>query len=92
MVDIHEWDHEESTVEREKLKMAMTEMIKTSVTANKGSIVMVKRVLRKDATIPKFHKCYASFIWYSVGQMPAKVGETNYDTETGWHDRSANWS
>ena len=92
MVDIHEWDHEDSIEKREKLKDKMTVLIEKSVTANKGNLGMVKRVLSKDATSPKKYKCYASFICYSVGQAQAKVGETAYGDETGWKDRSADWS
>ena len=92
MVDIHEWDTEESLEKREKLKETMTVLLEKSVTTNKGSLGMVKRVLRKDATLPKKYKCCASFVWYSVGQAPAKVGEIAYGDETGWKDRSADWS
>ena len=53
---------------------------------------MLKRVLKKDATLPKQYKCCASFVWYSVGQAPAKAGEVAYGDKTGWEDRSANWS
>ena len=38
VVDIHEWDHEESTKKREEEKDKMTELIKTSVIANKGNV------------------------------------------------------
>ena len=62
VVDIYEWDHEESTQKREEMKEEMTELIKISVIANKGSVGMVKRVLRKDATKPKLHICHASFL------------------------------
>ena len=67
-------------------------MIKISGIANKGSVGMVKRVLRKDSTKPKLHKCHASFLCYSVGQDTTKLGETAYGDETGWNDRSVNWT
>ena len=92
MVDIHEWDAEESLEKREKLKEKMNLLLEKSVTANKGNLGMLKRVLNKHATSPKKYKYCASFVWYSVGQATPLPGEVEYVIKTGWDDRSANWS
>ena len=66
MVDIHEWDAEESLDKREEEKNKMKKQLDKSVTANKGNLGMVKRVLKQGATYPQKYKSCASFVWYSI--------------------------
>ena len=46
MVDIHEWDAEESPDRREEEKKEMKKLLDKSVTANEGNLGMVKRLLK----------------------------------------------
>ena len=92
MVDIHEWDAEESPDKREEEKKKMKKLLDKSVTANEGNLGMVKRILKQGVTNPQKYKCYASFVWYSIEQADPKPGETAYTEKDEWEDRAANWS
>ena len=76
VVDVYEWDHEESTIQRDLEKKKMIAMIGTSVIANKGNVGMVKKMLRKGATDSKNYKCHSSFLCFSMGQDDKKQGVT----------------
>ena len=64
-------------------KNKMKVLLEKSVTAKKGNLGMLKRVLKKDATSPKKYKCCASFVWYSVEQAEPQPGEVEYPTKVG---------
>ena len=69
MVDVYEWDHEESTTQRENGKKKSLEMIGAS---NKGNVGMVKQILRKDAREKRQHRCYGAIFWFSMKQDRAQ--------------------
>ena len=92
MVDIHEWDAEESPDKREEEKSKIKKLLDRSVVANEGNPGMVKRLLKSGVTDPQKYKCHASFISYSIDQVPSKPGETSYKDKSEWNDRAANWS
>ena len=72
MVDVYEWDHEETTTQRDIEKKKMFGMIEASVIANKGNVGMIKKMLRKNAKDPRNYKCHSSFFWFSMGQDDKK--------------------
>ena len=74
MVDIHEWDTEESAADRKTKKDAMKALLGTSVRANGGNEGMIGRVLRRGARDPQKYKCNGSYVWYSVDQDPPPAG------------------
>ena len=92
MVDIHEWDDEESPDRREEEKKEIKKLLDREVIANEGNPGMVKRILKHGVTDPQKYKCHASFIWYSVEQMPTQPGQTAYKEKDNWIDRAANWT
>ena len=92
MVDIHEWEAEESPVKRDEERNKIKKLLDRSVIANKGNPGMVKRLLKSGVTDPQKYKCHASFIWYTIDQEPAQPGETAYTDKSGWSDRAADWS
>ena len=67
MVDVNEWDHEETTMQRHIEKKKMFGMIEASVIANKGNVGMIKKMLRKDAKDKRHYKCHGSLFWFSMG-------------------------
>ena len=66
MVDIHEWEAEESPDKREEEKNKIKKLFDRSVIANKGNPGMVKRLLKSGVTDPQKYKCHASCIIYMV--------------------------
>ena len=83
MIDIHEWDAEESMDTRRDEKEKMRKELEKSVIANNGNVGMIKRMLKTGVTTPKKYKCSASFIWYSVEQDDPQKGEVAYTDQTG---------
>ena len=91
MIDVHEWDAEESKNNRELKREEMIKKIETSVEANDGNKVYVRGMLKKGATDTKKHRCAGAYIWYSCCQNP-QTGETPYTDESEWKDRSPTWT
>ena len=92
MIDIHEWDAEESLEKRKDLKEKMGKEIEKSVKANDGNIGMIKGMLKAGVTNSRKHRCAASFVWHSLTQDKPKQNETAYTDFTNWEDRAANWA
>ena len=92
MVDIHEWEAEESPDNREEERKKIKDLLIKSIIANKGNPGMVNRLLKSGVTDPQKHKCHAAFIWYTIEQEPAQPGETAYTDKSEWVDRAANWA
>ena len=92
MIDIHEWDAEESMDKRRDEKEKIRKELEKSVKAIKGNVGMIKRMLKTGVTTPKKYKCSASFVWYSVKQDNPQQGEVAYINQTGWENRGANWA
>ena len=63
MIDVHEWDAEESKDNRTKKREEMIQMIEKSVRANNGNKAYVKGMLKAGATEAKKHRCAAAYIW-----------------------------
>ena len=84
MIDIHEWDTEESMDKRRDEKEKMRKELEKSVRANKGNVGMIKGMLKTGVTTPKKHKCSASFVWYSIKQDNPQQGEVAYTDLTEW--------
>ena len=91
MIDVHEWDAEESKNNRELKRDEMIKKLETSVEANDGNKVYVRGMLKKGATDTKKHRCAGAYIWYSCCQNP-QTGETPYTDESEWKDRSPTWT
>ena len=92
MIDIHEWDTEESMDKRRDEKEKMRKELEKSVRANGGNVGMIKGMLKAGVTDPRKHKCAASFVWHSIKQDDPKSGETAYTSQAGWKDRATNWA
>ena len=92
MIDIHEWDTEESIDKRKDEKEKMRKELEKSVRANKGNVGMIKGMLKTGVTTLKKYKCSASFVWYSIKQDDPQHNETAYTDLTEWEDRAANWA
>ena len=60
MIDIHEWDTEESIDKRKDEKEKMRKELEKSVRANKGNVGMIKGMLKAGVTNPRKYKCAAS--------------------------------
>ena len=91
MIDVHEWDAEESQVNRDGKRKEMIEMILKSVKANNGNKAYVKGMLRAGATDTKKYRCAAAYIWYSIKQDP-KTGESPYTDLAKLLDRAPAWA
>ena len=78
MIDIHEWDAEESLDKRREEKEKIKKELEKSVKANQGNVGMIKRMLKTGVTSPQKYKCAASFVWYSVKQDDPQQGEVAY--------------
>ena len=92
MIDIHEWDAEESLEKRKVLKENMRIEIEKSVRANDGNPGFIKGMVKAGATDPRKHRCAAAYVWYSVTQDKPNPGEKAYTDFTGWKDRAPTWS
>ena len=91
MIDVHEWDAEESTDNRKEKRDEMIEKVERSVRANNGNQVYVKGMLKAGATDTRKHRCAAAYIWYSIKQDP-KTGESPYTDLAKWLDRAPTWA
>ena len=68
MIDIHEWDAEESPEKRKALKENMRIEVEKSVRANDGNPGFIKGMLKAGATNSRKYRCAAAYIWYSIKQ------------------------
>ena len=89
MVDIHEWEAEESPDNREEERKKIKDLLTRSIIANKGNPGMVNRILKTGVTDPQKHKCHAAFIWYTIEQQNTLPEETAYTDQSGWIDKAA---
>ena len=62
MIDIHEWDAEESTDKRKDKREKMIEEIEKSVRANDGNPGFIKGMLKAGATTSRKHRCAEAYI------------------------------
>ena len=70
IVDIHEWDAEESLEKRKEMKEYMRIEIDKSVRANDGNPGFIKGMLKAGATDPRKHRCAAAYgLIFSGGIM-----------------------
>ena len=93
MIDIHEWDAEESAdIRKDKTEKMKRRKVKKSVRANDGNPGFVKGMLKAGAITSRKHRCAADYIWYSIKQDQANPGESPYTDLTGWLDRAPTWA
>ena len=92
MIDIHEWDAEESLEKRKELKENMRKEIEKSVRANDRKPRFIKGMLKTDVTDSRKHRCAASYVWYSVTQNKPNPSEKAYTDFTGWKYRAPSWA
>ena len=92
MIDIHEWDAEESPDKRKDTREKMRVEIEKSVRANDGNPGFIKGMLKKDTTSSRKHRCEAVYIWYSIKQDVSKPGESPYTDFSDWQDRAPTWA
>ena len=90
MIDVHEWEAEESNDDRKTKRDLMVTKLERSAEMNDGNKVYVRGMLKKGATDTKKHRCAGAYIWYSVKQDP-QTGENPYTDQSEWKDRAPTW-
>jgi len=92
MIDVHEWEAEESKEDRKTKRDLIVTKVERSAEKNEGNKVYVRGTLKAGATDTKKHKCAGAFVWYSVRQNP-QTHDNMYEHEerSEWEDRAPNW-
>ena len=92
MIDVHEWEAEESNGDRKTKRDLMVTKVERSAEQNEGNKVYVRGMLKTRATDTKKHKCAGAYVWYSVRQDP-QTDDKFYGPgeQSEWEDRAPNW-
>ena len=91
MIDVHEWEAEESKEDRKTKRDLMITKVERSAEKNGGNKVYVRGMLKAGATETRKHRCAGAHVWYSIWQDPLEDGANLWEDQSEWHDRSPNW-
>ena len=91
MIDVHEWEAEESKEDRKTIRDLMITKLERSAENNGGNKVYVRGMLKKGATETRKRRCNGAYVWYSIWQDPLEDNTNFFSDESEFNDRSPNW-
>ena len=91
MIDVHEWEAEESKEDRKTKRDLMITKVERSAEKNGGNKVYVRGMLKTGATETRKRRCNGAYVWYSIRQDPLEDNANFFSDESEFNDRSPNW-